>query len=161
MNDDSRWARWGSMPYRVLAVVLIVVGFGARFLPGLSFTTRNVVTIVGFPLLVIGVVLLLGPQWHRARQGVDAEVRRNPTGKTTPLDERLRTVERPRSRWVFSAVLAVAFGIATAWATYMAANTGRSAFVGLAILFFVPLPFLCWLAWRTRSLLRRGPEGDV
>jgi hypothetical protein len=66
-------------------------------------------------------------------------------------------VDHPRRRWAFIAVFALAFGIATAGVMYMAISRSDSAFVGLAILLFLPVPFFCWLAWRTRALLRKRP----
>jgi hypothetical protein len=76
-------------------------------------------------------------------------------GNAVSLDERLETVQRPRLRWTFSGVVAVAFAAATARMIYLASSTGRSDFVGLAIMFFVPIPFLCWLSWRSRALLHK------
>lgn len=158
MDDESRWERWNRRPYKALAAALIVLGFGARFLPFLGPTARDVVTIVGLPVLIAGVVLLVGPQWHRQRKAMDEEVRRDPTGRNAmTLDERLVTIEHPRPRWAGSAALAVAFGLATAWAIYRAIRTGDSAFVGLAIMLFLPVPVLGWLSWRTRALLRKHP----
>ena len=133
MADGSRWERWDRWPYKVLANALIVVSFGARFLPFLSSDARDVVTIVGLPLVIAGVVLLAGPRLRRARKAADGEIRRNPTGKTVPLDERLASVDRPRVRWAGMVVLALGLGLATAWAIYMATSTGESAFIGFAI----------------------------
>jgi hypothetical protein len=143
-----------------MAVAMILVGSGARFLPGLSAHGRVVVMGVSLPVLIAGWVFLLGPGWDRARKNADDEIRRNPMGNAVSLDERLQTVQRPRLRWTLSAVLAVAFAAATARMIYLASSTGRSDFVGLAIMFFVPLPFLCWFAWRTRALLHKRTSRD-
>jgi hypothetical protein len=158
MDDVSRWTRWDRWPYRALSIALIVLGFGAPFLPFLSPTARAVVAIVGLPVLIAGIVLGAGPRWYRLRKAGDAEIHRNPAGTTVPLDERLATVDHPRRRWVGVAGGAVGFGAAAAWAISKAISTGESAFVGLAIMLFVPFPVLCWLAWRTKALLRNRAQ---
>ena len=79
-------------------------------------------------------------------------MRRNPSGRPVPMDERLATVSRPRLRWVGIVLAAVAFALGTGWATYQAANQHQSAYVGFAIYLFIPVPVLGWLAWRTRAL---------
>ncbi len=155
MGQGSRWERWAHQPYRTVAMALVCVAIGLRYVPGLSPTAHRAATVCAFPLLIIGAVLLLGPMLHRARRRQDDEIRRNPTGKTVPLDDRLAEVDHPRARWVLSLALAVAFALATVWATTQAVSAGGGPFVGFAIYLFVPVPFFAWLTLRTRTLLRR------
>lgn len=160
MGDGSRWEsweRWGRWPYRLLGVVMVVAGLAVRHLPQLDSTARAVATIAGLPVLIAGGILVLGPAWHRARTRQNEEVRRNPTGTTVPLDERLATADHPRARWTLTLLLTLLLGLGSAWAAYRAHSTSDSAPVGLAIYLFVPVPFLAWLTWRTRSLLHRRP----
>lgn len=153
MDGSSRWDRWGRPPYVVLAVALFLMGVGVRFLTSVSPEVRSLLSL---PLVVAGGVLLAGPAWRRIRSSQAEEIRRNPTGKAVPLDDRLANVDHPRARWFMFAFAAVLFGLATLWAIYMAVTRG-GAFIGIAIYVFLPVPLFCWLTWRTRALLNRRP----
>lgn len=155
MSDESRWERWGRWPYQVLGWALLLLPAGARFLPSSGSGSSAALSIFGFVCTATGAVLLGGSWWHRVRRAQDEEIRRNPSGKPVLLEERLATVKRPRARWALIVLLAVGFSLATAWAIYEAVRQDKSAYVGLAIYFFIPVPLLAWLAWRTRAL-RRG-----
>lgn len=154
MDDSSRWERWGRPPYVVLGAALFLMGVGIRFVTSVSPEVRSLLSL---PLVVAGAVLLGGPAWHRIRKSQAEEIRRNPTGKTVPLDDRLARVDHPRARWFMFAFAAVLFGLATLWAIYMAATNNGGAYVGMAIYAFLPFPLFCWLTWRTRALLSRRP----
>ena len=153
----SRWERAERWPFKVVAVLLVVIGTGTRFVPSLSHDARAVATIVGLPLVVAGLVLLCGPWLHRLRRQHAAEIQRNPTGTTMPLDDRLAHVDHPRARWVGMLLLALVFALGTVWAVIKAVTGHDGAFVGAAIYLFIPVPVFAWLAWRSRALLSRRP----
>ncbi len=155
MAGGARWERWDRWPYRVLGVALLLLHFGAGFVLTPGSDARKAWSLIGLPLVLLAGVLLLGPTIRRARTLQDREIRRNPTGKAESMDERLADVKHPRAVWGGLLAMAVAFGLATAWVTYLAASRDDSAFVGLAIYLFIPVPIFSWLAWRTRALLHR------
>lgn len=157
MEDGSRWQRWGRWPYQVVGWAMVLSPLGIRLRPSTGLAQLGL-SVLGLLCAVGGLVLVAGPRWHRARRAQDEEVRRNPTGKPVPLEERLAAVSHPRARWVLSVVAAVALTAATGWTIYEAVTQHQSSFVGLAILFFVPVPVLVWLAWRTRALRHGRPS---
>lgn len=156
MGDGSRWERWGRWPYQVLGWVLLLLPVGARFVSGPS-SVSLAVSVLGLTCAAAGAVLVGGPWWRRISRARDEEIRRNPTGKPVPMEERLASVSYPRARWGLSVVLTLAFAAATVWAIYEAAAQHQSAYIGFAIYLFIPVPVFAWLAWRTRALRRGRP----
>ena len=152
MGDGSRWERW---PYKVLGYVLMLAWFGVRLLPSLSPHARSVATIAGSPFFMAGAVLVGRSQLHRIRKARDAEIRRNPSGKTVPLEDRLAQVQHPRARWAAALGWALASSLATGWAIYLAISHHKSAFVGFAILGFILAACFWWATWRMRALRHR------
>lgn len=157
MGDGSRWQRWGRWPYQVLGWGLLLLPLGIRFLRSIG-PASAALSVVGLMCTVAGLILVVGPWWHRNRRAQDEEIRRNPTGKPVPMEERLAAVSYPRARWALSLFTTLALAAATVWAIYETATQHKSAYVAFAILFFVPVPVFAWIAWRTRALRHGRPS---
>lgn len=151
----SRWERWSRRPYQVVGWLCFLISIGCRFVPVKSEPLGALLSVVSLVLVIIAVVLIIGPRWHRHNVAMQEEVRRNPTGRNPiPLEQRLAAIDHRRRRWLFSAAVAAALAVGTVAMIYLAIAEHDRSFVGLAILFAIPAVVSSWVTWLTRAALR-------